>query len=71
MKTKKNNIEPAFDWERAKPERLPKPTYWPFFAAVGFTFIFWGLLTTWVVLTAGLLMVMISIWGWINILRHE
>lgn len=71
MNTDENIIQPAPDWEKARPEQLPKPTYWPFFLALGFTFIFWGLLTTWVVLTAGMLIVVIALWGWINILRHE
>ncbi|NML65430.1 hypothetical protein HHL22_09460 [Hymenobacter sp. RP-2-7] len=62
--------QPA-DWPKARPERLPKPTYWPFFLAVGLAFIFWGLLTTWVILAAGLLIFAISLGGWINILRHE
>ncbi|HVW13360.1 MAG TPA: hypothetical protein VHB54_06055 [Mucilaginibacter sp.] len=57
--------------ERALPHRLPKPTYWPFFAALGLTFIFWGLLTTWVILLAGFVILAIAFWGWINILRHE
>lgn len=71
MNTDENSIQPAPDWEKARPEKLPKPTYWPFFLALGFTFIFWGLLTTWVVLTAGIMIVIIALWGWINLLRHE
>ncbi|WP_419802871.1 hypothetical protein [Mucilaginibacter sp.] len=73
--TESNNtypdINPGADWEKAKPEVLPKPTYWPFFLAMGLAFIFWGLLTTWVVLIAGLLIFIISLTGWINLLRHE
>lgn len=64
-------IEPAEDWEKAKPEILPQPTYWPFFLAMGLVFIFWGLLTTWVVLLAGILIFVIALTGWINQLRHE
>ena len=62
--------QPA-DWPQAKPGRLPKPTYWPFFLAVGLAFVFWGLLTTWVILGAGLLIFAVALGGWINILRHE
>jgi len=64
-------IKPDADWEKAKPEVLPKPTYWPFFLAMGLAFTFWGLLTTWVVLVAGILIFIVSLMGWINILRHE
>ncbi|MEO6850032.1 MAG: cytochrome c oxidase subunit 4 [Mucilaginibacter sp.] len=57
--------------EKAKPEILPKPTYWPFFLAMGLAFIFWGLLTTWVILLTGALIFINALIGWINILRHE
>ncbi len=56
---------------KAKPEHLPKPTYWPFFMAMGLMFIGWGLLTIWLISAAGLLVFVISLIGWINILRHE
>ena len=56
---------------KAKPEILPKPTYWPFFLALGLTFIGWGLLTTWYFSLAGLIVFVVSLIGWINILRHE
>lgn len=56
---------------KAKPERLPKPTYWPFFLALGLTFMGWGLLTTWYFSVAGLIVFVVSLIGWINILRHE
>ncbi len=56
---------------KAKPEHLPKPTYWPFFMALGLMFAGWGLLTIWLISAAGLLVFVISLIGWINILRHE
>jgi hypothetical protein len=57
--------------EKAKPEHLPEPTYWPFFMSTGLMFAGWGLLTTWLISVAGLIMFIISLIGWINILRHE
>jgi hypothetical protein len=68
---KRDGITPEPDWQKATPERLPKPTYWPFFLAMGLAFIFWGLLTTWVILIAGVLIFIVSLIGWINLLRHE
>ncbi|HEY9001279.1 MAG TPA: hypothetical protein VIM89_07990 [Mucilaginibacter sp.] len=62
---------PEHEGNAASPHSLPKPTYWPFFLALGMTFIFWGLLTTWVILLAGFLVLATSLYGWINILRHE
>ena len=64
-------IKPEEDWEKAKPELLPRPTYWPFFLAMGLSFLFWGLLTTWVILLAGALIFVTALAGWINQLRHE
>lgn len=70
-KNKETIINPGKDWQKAQPENLPKPTYWPFFLAMGLAFIFWGLLSTWVVLTAGGLIFITALIGWINQLRHE
>jgi hypothetical protein len=56
---------------KAKPEQLPKPTYWPFFLAIGLMFMGWGLLTIWIISLAGLLVFTISLIAWINIMRHE
>jgi len=64
-------IVPEEDWDKARPEILPKPTYWPFFLAMGLAFIFWGMLTTWVVLAAGGLIFITALIGWINQIRHE
>ncbi len=53
------------------PEELPDPTYWPFYLAMGITFLAWGLLTMWEFSLLGLILIVISLVGWINILRHE
>lgn len=58
-------------WHLARPVRLPKPTYWPFMLALGLAFMFWGLLTTWIIGVAGLLVFGIALAGWITNLRHE
>ena len=58
-------------WHKARPEHLPKPTYWPLLLALGLTFMLWGLLTSWIIGAAGLLLFGIALAGWINILRHE
>ncbi len=56
---------------KAKPEELPKPTYWPFYLAMGLTFAGWGLISTWLFSVIGLIIIVVSLYGWINILRHE
>jgi hypothetical protein len=65
------NSEKKIEKVKAKPEVLPKPTYWPFFLALGLMFLGWGLLTTWLISLAGFIVFVISLIGWINILRHE
>jgi hypothetical protein len=64
-------IDNTIEKVKAKPEVLPKPTYWPFFLALGLMFMGWGLLTTWIISIAGFIVFIISLIGWINILRHE
>lgn len=56
---------------KAKPERLPLPTYWPFFTAVGFTFLLWGMVAGWMLSVVGILIIIVALRGWINNLRDE
>jgi hypothetical protein len=56
---------------KAQPENLPRPTYWPFFLALGLTFAGWGLIMTWLFSVIGFIVIVVSLYGWINILRHE
>ncbi len=65
------HIKATKEMVKARPEILPKPTYWPFFMALGLTFMGWGLLTIWLISLAGLVVFVISLIGWINLLRHE
>lgn len=58
-------------WNKAIPEELPKPTYWPFFLAMGFAFLCWGILASWIISAAGLCILVLSLKGWIKILRDE
>ena len=59
------------NWKKAKPPKLPRPTYWPFFLAMGLTFLAWGLLVGWMISVTGLVVMMIALAGWITELRHE
>lgn len=56
---------------KAKPEHIPKPTYWPFFTALGLMFMGWGLLSFWLFSVVGFVVFVISLIGWINLMRHE
>jgi hypothetical protein len=58
-------------WGRARPEHIPRPTYWPAVLAFGLTFAIWGFLTTWIISVVGLVLITIALAGWIGDLRHE
>lgn len=59
------------DWQPLPEEHLPRPTYFPAGLAMGVTFLFWGLITSWVVLLVGLALFAASLAGWITEIRHE
>jgi len=70
MKEKELHIQTE-ELEPSIPDELPEPTYWPFYLAMGIMFLAWGLLTMWEFSLLGLIIIIISLVGWINILRHE
>ena len=63
MNTKKTN--------KAEPQELPKPTYWPFFLAFGIVFIFWGILTNWFLTGMGAIVFFVALLGWIIEISKE
>lgn len=71
MNNEEDQTNEKDNWLKAMPEHLPSPTYWPFFLALGLAFLFWGIITSWVIIVVGFLIFIISLGGWINILRHE
>jgi len=58
-------------WERLPHERLPRPTYFPAGLAMGTTFIFWGLITSWVIFLVGIVLFAAAFAGWLTEIRHE
>jgi hypothetical protein len=52
-------------------EALPRPTYAPAAMALGIAFLFWGMVTSVVVLGAGGLLVIAALAAWIGEMRHE
>ena len=58
-------------WEPLPLEHLPQPTFFPAGLAMGTTFIFWGFITSWVILVAGLGLFVAALAGWITEIRHE
>ncbi len=64
-------LPPEDDWVDAKPDIVPKPTFWPAGLAFGTTFFLWGFLTSTVLLVVGGSVLAVSLWGWIGDMRHE
>jgi hypothetical protein len=58
-------------WELLPHEHLPRPTYFPAGLAMGTTFIFWGLITSWVIFLVGVGLFIAALAGWITEIRHE
>jgi hypothetical protein len=50
---------------------IPRPTFAPAGMAFGITFSLWGLVTSPVILVVGLVVMAVSLMGWIGELRHE
>jgi len=62
-------VKPA--WTRLPHGHLPPPTYFPAGMAMGVTFFFWGLITSWVVVVVGAGLFTAALAGWITEIRHE
>lgn len=58
-------------WTKLPLDHLPSPTFWPAGLALAITFIFWSLITSWVVLVIGIALFAASLAGWISDLLHE
>lgn len=59
-------------WEPLPVETLPRPNFFPAGLAMGTTFIFWGLITSLVILAVGAGLFVASLAGWIyEILRER
>jgi hypothetical protein len=58
-------------WTQLPVEHLPEPTFWPAAFGLGITFVFWGLISSWVVFVVGLIAFAGALAGWIADIRHE
>jgi hypothetical protein len=57
-------------WQVLPTEPLPRPTYFPAGLAMGVAFLFWGLITMWVVWLVGVVLFIAALAGWIAEIRH-
>jgi len=58
-------------WEPLAHEHLPRPNYFPAGLAMGTAFIFWGFITSWVILLVGFGLFAAALAGWISEILHE
>jgi hypothetical protein len=69
LTTKQSDAVPP-GWVLLPSEPLPHPTYFPAGLAMGIAFLFWGLITTWVVWLVGAALFTAALAGWITEIRH-
>jgi hypothetical protein len=58
-------------WSKPQGMHIPEPTYMPVVMAIGIICMLWGIVTTYLITLVGVVLFVISIWGWIGELRHE
>lgn len=58
-------------WNPVPNEDMPRPTFWPAALALGGVLLLWGFVTSWVVVGMGLVLLAVSIAGWLGEMRHE
>lgn len=63
--------QPQAEWNAPKPDYLPRPTYWPFGLALAVVLLGWGLISSALIFAGGIVLLLISLGGWIGELRHE
>jgi hypothetical protein len=64
-------MEQKPNWKPLPHELLPHPTYFPAGMAMGVMFVFWGLITSWVVVAIGAGLFIAALAGWITDIRNE
>ena len=58
-------------WNILPSEELPLPTYWPVVMALGITLLAFGLISSSLIIIAGLILFVISLIGWIGDIQDE
>ncbi len=57
-------------WIPLPPEPMPRPTYCPAGMAMGAALIFWGFITSWLILAVGAVLFTAMLAGWIAEIRR-
>ena len=64
------NETPNANTESMQDERPPRPTYVPAAMAMSIMFTVWGITTYWVMSVAGISLMTVSLWTWVNEIRR-
>jgi hypothetical protein len=64
-----SNLKPG--WSRLPDEKIPAPTFWPAGVALGVVLFLWGLVTSVILVCVGLLLLTLSIAGWLEEMRND
>ncbi|MEJ2053239.1 MAG: DUF3040 domain-containing protein [Calditrichaceae bacterium] len=59
------------NWAPAKPEKLPRLTFWPIVLAAGVVFLFWGFITSIIISIVGFVVMALALYGWIGEFSDE
>jgi hypothetical protein len=58
-------------WNIPKPEVIPPPTYWPFVLSFGATLMGFGVLTSYLISLAGIVLFVLAIVKWVGEMCRE
>ncbi len=58
-------------WYILPAEELPLPSYWPVVMALGITLLCFGIISSTLIIIAGIILFVVSIYGWIGDLQNE
>ncbi len=65
------HVEPDDTWHEALPETIPEPTYWPAVMSFGIMLLAWSVLGNYPMAVVAILIIIISVAGWIRELYHD
>lgn len=65
------SASPSAVWTPPRSQVIPRSTYSPAVMALAIVCLLWGLLTTYLISLLGLVLLAVSLVGWIGELRHE
>ena len=68
-KTRGNQQTDEIERYPADPQDIPAPSFWPFILSFGVVFLFWGIITSFIVSLVGVIIMIIAIAGWISELK--